>query len=133
VVDLKLEVIGDEIPDTEITFRRTVWTDDQDDLASTMHYAVERTHLDPSDRAESGSEYDAALAARTDLRTFFTTHPDEVIPSNRQLYQRMRLCGYEHADDAIRDAVGDLIAEGVVSTAPGSRSAKTYWLTKVEP
>lgn len=37
----KLGVIGDEVADTEITFRRRVWSDDPDDLRSPMHYEVE--------------------------------------------------------------------------------------------
>lgn len=37
----KLEVTGDEIGDTEILYRRRVWVDDPNDLASAMHYDVQ--------------------------------------------------------------------------------------------
>ncbi|MDQ3485449.1 MAG: AAA family ATPase [Actinomycetota bacterium] len=37
----KLEVVGDEIADHEITYRRRVWVDDPNDLTSAMHYSVE--------------------------------------------------------------------------------------------
>jgi hypothetical protein len=36
----KLEIIGDELADIEISYRRRVWVDDPDDLASPMHYEV---------------------------------------------------------------------------------------------
>jgi AAA domain len=37
----KLEIVGDELADIEVTYRRRVWVDDPDDLASAMHYEVE--------------------------------------------------------------------------------------------
>lgn len=41
-VTLELAFVGDEIPDTELRIRRKVWAEDPDDLASPMHYEVER-------------------------------------------------------------------------------------------
>ncbi|MDP9388178.1 MAG: AAA family ATPase [Actinomycetota bacterium] len=41
-VTLALQFEGDEIPHTELRIRRKVWADDPDDLASPMHYEVER-------------------------------------------------------------------------------------------
>jgi 5S rRNA maturation endonuclease (ribonuclease M5) len=49
----KLEVIGDEIGDTEILYRREVWVDDPDDLASPMHYVV--TAVDPGEVPRNSS------------------------------------------------------------------------------
>jgi hypothetical protein len=42
-VVLKFQITGDEIGDTEVRLRRQIWTDDRDDLNSTMHYLVDET------------------------------------------------------------------------------------------
>lgn len=50
-VTLDWAFMGDEIADTALRVRRTVWADDPDNLASPMHYIVERLEVGPADIA----------------------------------------------------------------------------------
>ncbi|CAN5618780.1 hypothetical protein BH10ACT1_BH10ACT1_19880 [soil metagenome] len=129
VVDLKLEVIGDEVPDTEWTIRRTVWAEDPTDLGSPMHYVVARTHLDPATRG--GQQYDGAKAAAEALRHFFTTHPDEVL-STRRLYDRLRETGKQHDDKSVRLGAADLVAENFLTVTNGPRNSRIYAIAEVQ-
>jgi hypothetical protein len=54
-VILDLDFQGDEVAETTVRIRRRVWVDDPDDLASAMHYEVER--IETSERT-----HDPALA-----------------------------------------------------------------------
>lgn len=68
----KLEVTGDEVADTEVIYRRRVWTDDPDDLTSTMHYEVEV--LDDVEDAATDDTSGLKPAARRALKVL-RNHP----------------------------------------------------------
>jgi hypothetical protein len=89
----KLEIIGDELADTEITFRRDVWVDDPDDLASPMHYRVQLV-----DAGDLPDEADLDLADDTKLK-----------PSTKRVLVVLR-----RAAPAWLDAhgIGDKLADG---------------------
>lgn len=124
VVDLKLEAVGDEIADEEVTLRRTVWTDDPDDLTSAMHYKIEPTELDPTQRAQSG-EWDGPTECMAALRQFFTDHPGESL-SKTATGSRMRAVGLSYRDSTIGDALERLAVEGTLTVASGPRSARLF-------
>jgi hypothetical protein len=65
----RLEIIGDEIADTGVTFRRQVWVDDPDDLASPMHYHVELIDDDPGGILDAPGMKPAAVRVLRILRT----------------------------------------------------------------
>lgn len=128
VVDLKLEVIGDEIADTEAMFRRTVWTDDPTDLASPMHYVIARR----TDLIAAGTgDYDAAKAAGEAIRRYFTDHPTTEVPSARRLCDLLREQGERHADRAVKDGAADLVAEGFLTARSGARGARIFTRSEV--
>jgi hypothetical protein len=132
VVDLKIEVTGDEVADIEVSFRRKIWTDDPDDLTSPMHYEVESmTDERESSRSGGSTPYDQRRLVLRDVRAFFTTHPDGV-RSKRALYDGMRKAGCEHKDRAITEAAHELVTEGFLTHEKGPRNSDRYALA-VEP
>jgi hypothetical protein len=83
-VTMRVEVEGDELAEHAFRFRRTVWTDDPDDLTSAMHYHVER--LDDDDD---------------------TIADDRFAPSTRRV-----LAVLEHATDWLKvSEIGDQLAD----------------------
>lgn len=70
-VTLAFTFVGDEIPDTEQRFRRTVWADDPDDLNSPMHYTVEA--LEAGTEVDTGSGFSPAVTRVLGVLTTSTT------------------------------------------------------------
>ena len=87
VVTLAWEFVGDEIPETELRVRRRVWADDPDDLASPLHYDVERL-----DDARAAADDGMRPATKRVLRVL------EVAPG--------ALTVREIGDDLARDSTG---------------------------
>jgi hypothetical protein len=56
-VTFSLAISGDETMEREVWFRRRVWTDDSDDLASDMHYEIEAVDA-PQDTARGEDDED---------------------------------------------------------------------------
>jgi hypothetical protein len=121
VVDLSLEFIGDEIPDTTLTIRRRVWADDPDDLASPMHY-----ELDPvaPARAEA-EEWDGPTECMAAVKQFLADHPDEEFSKNA-MGQRLRAVGLRYRNDTIADSLEHLAADGAISVRIGARQARLF-------
>jgi hypothetical protein len=124
VVDLRMEFIGDEIADEEATFRRTVWTDDADDLTAPMHYRIEPTELDPAQRAEAG-QWDGPTECMAALRHFFSDNPGESL-SKSATCTRLRGLGLNYRTTTISDALERLAVEGALTVSTGARKARVF-------
>ena len=128
VVDLRIDAVGDEIPEHELTIRRTVWAEDPDDLTSAMHYEVERTELDPANRAEAG-EWHGPTECIAAMRQFFTDHPDEDL-SKRATASRLRALGLSYRDTTVADALERLAIEQFLAVSTGARNARLFRLAQ---
>lgn len=55
--------------------------------------------------------------------------PDQTVKSARTLFAALRQAGHQIRDEAVRDALADLILAGRVTEIPGSRGARGYRTT----
>lgn len=106
---LDLEFEGDEIPETEIRFRRTIWSDDPDDLAAPMHYEVDpvdRDEDDPVDSAHPG----LSPAARRVLASLVAANTWQTV---RDIGDTLAKTGIPLKSRTIQTALKELDAEGL--------------------
>jgi hypothetical protein len=117
VVTLSLAISGDETNDRDVWFRRRVWTDDPDDLASAMHYEIEAIDAPPQGGQEAEDLEDlmeqvsAVFAMQGDKR--FTQEGAEGLlrdiqrrtSDKREVLRRLAAGGYL-GDDRVGQAHG---------------------------
>lgn len=121
-VTLSWEFIGDEIADAKIRTRRLVWTDDDADLASPMHYVISKAH---SGRDES-SPWDGPTNCMDAIVELLRETGAEW--SKPKLERELRDRGRSFRNETIRSAAEMLADRGVLTTRLGSRNSRLFRL-----
>lgn len=86
--DVEMALLGDEIPASSVRFRRHVWTDNPDDLASAMHYTVQILETPPPDPSK----------------------PDDGLrPGQRSILEALGNSGHWFTHHEIRDRLAQLV------------------------
>jgi hypothetical protein len=126
---LSAEFIGGEIPEQRFGFRRRVWADDPEDLASALHYQVDVLDDLPPDpeperpRGERGrSEVRHAVLAA--LRA------GGAYQSPAQLLQHISAAGQltpEPTLRAVQKALKQLAADGLAEGTEAGSGRTRYW------
>lgn len=120
-VVLGWEFIGDEIPDTILRLRRRVWTDNQTDLSSPMHYTVTKVESVRDDTPWDGPTH--CMDAIIDLLTDAGAER-----SKNQLARELRDRGLSFRDTTIRAAAEQLVAQGQLVERVGPRQSVLFRL-----
>jgi len=105
-VDLKVELIGDEIAGEIFTVNREIWQDDPDDLASPMHYVLSRSSMAPEQIADMiPPKLEPMLKVLEAAEGHLT---------KREISERLRAQGHTPSDSTIRNHLEKLMAKGRV-------------------
>ncbi len=105
-VDLAIEMIGGEIPDTSLRIRRRIWSDDPDDLAAPLNYAVEV--LADEESGSDSSTHGLTPAARRVLALLTTELKTRV-----QIGDEVAGMGWPLKGRTIQDACATLVERGL--------------------
>lgn len=103
------------------TFMGTLVADDEN-----SHEPFSLVLYAPKDAGDDGPTESAPAPLADAVFDVIAARPDRTVPSSRELFAAMRAAGHSAQDDAIRDAVADLVVAERVAEVKGNRGAKGY-------
>lgn len=124
VVEVQVDARGGEIGDSSFAFCRTVREDDPDDLASPMHYAIERIEVQQNGKAQRMAS-DVVLQVLTERGTWLTVGEVKEALETEEAWGGTKAPGTR----SIQNAVARLHNDGLLER-DGERSSGYRYMAK---
>lgn len=127
IVKLEAEIVGDEVPDTALTFTRTVWADDPDDLRSPLHYEVA---IDATTHVELKA-WEGPTECIAALRSWWAGQPASIELSQTAASTQFRAHqeaagGPKWRAETVRSSLEILAAKGDLAVRNGPRNSRLF-------
>lgn len=125
---LRMEIVGDELADTGITFRRQVWADDPNDLTSAMHYEIaiiDEADLPTSDDLGLPGGVKLKPSAMRVLAVLRSVSPSWL--DAKGIGDRLAMSGHPLRSNTIYEAARVLVAHNLAHTSGNGATIVTTW------
>jgi RecA-family ATPase len=123
---LKLEIVGDEIADTEIIFRRRVSVDDPDDISSPMHYSIEPL-AHPTSQANPAAPPRIPGMKPAASRVYAILVASGLWLDKGDIGDELATTGFPLQARTILEACQTLVDGGLIDTSPPAGQVRATW------